>query len=166
MAVISEGQVMNLGQDWGRSRLPRTMASIIDGWSDPTLTKHLVMPACRICSGERETKVRWRMAATDVPQSLEQGKRSRVSARGHSRISTHNPLSGYTQQLSDVAGARQATHDPEDFCVACVAMFATVEGAEVVAAVCLLAGEWRLGRRTVVGVLLDGKGRADTRICA
>jgi len=35
---------MKRGHLSGRSRFPFTIASIMDGWSEPTLTKHAVMP--------------------------------------------------------------------------------------------------------------------------
>lgn len=34
-----------LGHEFGLSLFPLTIASIIEGWSDPTLTKHAVIPA-------------------------------------------------------------------------------------------------------------------------
>ena len=48
IAVTSDGHVMVLGQLFGRSLLPLMFASRMDGWSDPTLTKHLVIPAWRL----------------------------------------------------------------------------------------------------------------------
>jgi hypothetical protein len=48
IAVISLGHVTNWGQLLGRSRLPLIIASIMDGWSEPTFTKHVLMPAYRI----------------------------------------------------------------------------------------------------------------------
>jgi len=36
---------MGLGQRSGRSRLPFTMVSMMEVGSDPTLTKHVIMPA-------------------------------------------------------------------------------------------------------------------------
>jgi hypothetical protein len=45
MAMISEGHVKILGHVSGRSRLPLTIASTMEGWSEPTLTKQAVIPA-------------------------------------------------------------------------------------------------------------------------
>jgi hypothetical protein len=44
MAVISEGQVIILGHWLGRSRFPLMMASMMDGWSEPRLTKQFLTP--------------------------------------------------------------------------------------------------------------------------
>lgn len=75
LMLTSFGQVMILGNWSLRSFWPLTIASRIDGWSDPRFAKTCVMPACS-CQYGQSRQLNSQMHVLYLPERLKEGERS------------------------------------------------------------------------------------------